>query len=172
MNTDVTTLSAEALERRIADAAQILMDRLIARNEMIATAESCTAGLIAAAITEIPGSSAVFERGWATYSNEAKAEELKIEAALIQHYGAVSAQVAEAMALGAVACSRADFAVSVTGVAGPGASEAKPVGLVYFGAARQTSAKTLERRFGERSRAEIRRLSVLTALEFAHETLG
>lgn len=101
---------------------------------MIATAESCTGGLIAGAITDIAGSSAVFDRGFVTYSNEAKQDMLGVKAATLEAFGAVSPQVATEMVLGARRRSRADFAVSVTGVAGPGGgSDLKPVGLVWMG---------------------------------------
>lgn len=105
-------------------------------NKRIVTAESCTGGLIAGLLTSIPGSSAVVERGFVTYSNDAKVEVLGVLPDLIQNYGAVSAEVAEAMAQGALEFSLADVAVSVTGVAGPdGGTPAKPVGLVYLGLA-------------------------------------
>ncbi|WP_406720743.1 CinA family protein [Thioclava litoralis] len=106
-----------------------------ARAIMIATAESCTAGLIAAALTDLAGSSAVFERGFVTYSNAAKTEMLGVPAEMIARYGAVSEEVARAMATGALRNSRATLAVSVTGIAGPGGSEHKPEGRVCFGLA-------------------------------------
>jgi nicotinamide-nucleotide amidase len=132
----------------------------------IATAESCTAGLIAGTLTEIAGSSAVVERGFVTYSNEAKAEMLGVPAELIARVGAVSQEVAIAMAAGALARSRADLAVSVTGIAGPGGGSAeKPVGLVHFGAARRGQpVHHLERRFGDIGRSEIRLATVREAL--------
>ena len=106
----------------------------------LATAESCTGGLIAAILTEVPGSSDVFERGFVTYSNEAKTELLGVPAELIEKHGAVSEEVARAMASGALGHSRADIAVAVTGVAGPGGgTTAKPVGLVHLAAARRGS---------------------------------
>ncbi len=109
-----------------------------ARGLVLATAESCTGGLVSALLTEVPGSSAAFDRGFATYSNEAKAEMLGVPPALIAAEGAVSEAVARAMAAGALARSRADVAVSVTGVAGPGGgTAAKPVGLVHFACARR-----------------------------------
>jgi nicotinamide-nucleotide amidase len=111
-----------------------LAARLQARGWMLATAESCTGGLIAAACTELSGSSNWFERGFVTYSNDAKSELLAVPAALIAGHGAVSEPVARAMAQGAVARSRAGVSVSVTGVAGPtGGSAEKPVGTVWFG---------------------------------------
>jgi nicotinamide-nucleotide amidase len=109
-------------------------DLMLKRGELLATAESCTGGMIAAACTDLAGSSAWFERGFVTYSNEAKTELLGVDAALIAAHGAVSEEVARAMAAGAIARSRAQVAVAVTGVAGPsGGSPAKPVGTVWFG---------------------------------------
>lgn len=132
----------------------------------IATAESCTGGLIAGLLTEIPGSSDVVERGFVTYSNEAKAELLGIPSPLILAHGAVSEAVARAMAEGALTHSRAQVAVSVTGIAGPGGgSEIKPVGLVHMAAAR-TGGKILheEHRFGDIGRTEVRIATVEAAL--------
>jgi len=112
---------------------EALASLLLARGQSLATAESCTGGLIAAACTEVAGSSAWFERGFVTYSNEAKTELLGVPAALIAAHGAVSEEVARAMAEGALKHSRADLAVAVTGVAGPtGGSEAKSVGTVWL----------------------------------------
>ncbi|ACK49497.1 CinA domain protein [Methylocella silvestris BL2] len=132
-----------------------------------ASAESCTGGLIAALVTAIPGSSDVFERGFVTYSNSAKAESLGVEAALIERVGAVSADVAAAMAAGILTHSPADVALSVTGIAGPGGgSPAKPVGLVFFGCARRgAEPKVLEQRFGDLGRNEVRMASVLVGLD-------
>ena len=135
----------------------------------IATAESCTGGLITGLLTEIAGSSAVVERGFVTYSNEAKQEMLAVPEALIAEHGAVSAAVALAMAEGALARSRADIAVSVTGIAGPdGGSPQKPVGLVHFGLARRGGASShMERRFGAIGRRPVRLASVAEALDLA-----
>lgn len=114
--------------------AQEIIDSFPASGGMVATAESCTGGLIAGAITDIAGSSAVFDRGFVTYSNEAKQDMLGVRETTLEAFGAVSAQVATEMVLGARRRSRADFAVSVTGVAGPGGgSPQKPVGLVWMG---------------------------------------
>lgn len=148
------------------DEAGRLLELCRSRRLKIATAESCTGGLVAGLLTSIAGSSDVFERGFVTYSNEAKAQSLGVDAALIARHGAVSPDVARAMAKGTLDRSLADLAVSVTGVAGPGGgTAAKPVGLVYFGCARRDGgATTFERRFGERSRHEIRLASVATAL--------
>ena len=111
-----------------------LADLLLERGWMLATAESCTGGLIAAACTDLAGSSRWFERGFVTYSNEAKTESLGVDAALIQAHGAVSEKVARALAFGAVRHSRAQVSVAVTGVAGPGGGSVdKPVGTVWFG---------------------------------------
>ncbi len=140
---------------------------LRSRKLRLATAESCTGGLIAALLTEIPGSSDVVERGFVTYSNEAKHELLGVPTELIKRQGAVSEEVARAMAEGAVARSRAHIAVSVTGVAGPsGGSAEKPVGLVHFGCA-MVSAETIHARelFGNLTRSDIRERSLLRALE-------
>jgi nicotinamide-nucleotide amidase len=111
-----------------------LKEKLVATNQIVATAESCTGGLLAAYLTELPGSSAWFERGFVTYSNLAKQEMLGIDPELIVNYGAVSKQVAEAMVIGALQHSHATIAVSITGIAGPdGGSAKKPVGTVHFG---------------------------------------
>ena len=141
------------------------------RGLKLATAESCTGGLIAAILTEVPGSSDVVERGFVTYSNEAKTEMLGVPAALIQKYGAVSEEVARAMSEGALGASRADIAVSVTGVAGPGGgTAAKPVGLVHFGAARiGGDLLHREKRFGDLGRRRIRIASVAEAFSMLRE---
>ena len=133
---------------------------------MLATAESCTGGMVAAALTDIAGSSDVVERGFVTYSNEAKTEMLGVPAALISSHGAVSAEVAAAMAKGALTHARASVAVSITGIAGPGGgSEAKPVGLVHFAAADRAGALLgLERRYGPLDRRTIRQAATLDAL--------
>ena len=150
----------------VAEQVERLAALLRARGARIATAESCTGGLIAAACTSLAGSSDWFERGFVTYSNEAKSEMLGVPAALIATHGAVSAPVAAAMAEGALSCSRAAFAVSVTGIAGPGGgSAAKPVGTVWIGVAArdEKAAATLLQASGDR--AAIRAASVARALE-------
>jgi nicotinamide-nucleotide amidase len=133
----------------------------------LAAAESCTGGLICALLTEIPGSSAVLERGFVVYSNEAKRELLGVSEDVLAAHGAVSEPTARAMALGALTHSNADIAVSVTGIAGPdGGTEAKPVGLVHFACARRGGAAVaLERRFGPLTRSAIRLASLETALD-------
>ena len=143
------------------------------RGLKIATAESCTGGLVAALLTEIAGSSAVVERGFVTYSNEAKTELIGVPASLIAAHGAVSEPVARAMAEGALAHSRADVAVAITGVAGPGgATAAKPVGLVHFGLARRGAAVLhLERRYGDLGREIVRRRAVEDALGLLEQAI-
>lgn len=141
-----------------------LADQLQARGWQMATAESCTGGLIAAACTDLAGSSNWFERGFVTYSNEAKTELLDVNAALIAQHGAVSEEVARAMAQGAVTHSRAQVAVAVTGVAGPsGGSADKPVGTVWFGWATPAGVVTEMRRF-DGDRAAVRQTTVRHAL--------
>jgi nicotinamide-nucleotide amidase len=137
------------------------------RGLTLATAESCTGGLIAGAITEIGGSSDVFERGFVTYSNAAKSEMLGVPSALISAHGAVSPEVARAMAEGALLYARADIAVAVTGIAGPaGGTAAKPVGLVYVAAQRRDGAPAVEElRLGAIGRGPIRRATIVKALE-------
>ncbi len=156
------------------DAASRLLDRYREQGWRIATAESCTGGLVAGLLTEIAGSSAVVERGFVTYSNEAKSDLVGVSAMLIAEYGAVSESVARAMAEGAVAASRADVAVAITGVAGPGGgSDTKPVGLVHFGLARQgRPTRHLERRYGDVGRSEIRLRAVSDALALLDSALA
>lgn len=132
----------------------------------IVTAESCTGGLVAACLTEIPGSSDVFDRGFMVYSNDAKMTNLDVSYRTLQDFGAVSAETALEMAMGALRASNADIAVSATGIAGPGGGSAeKPVGLVYLGIACRVGDKayTLERKFSG-DRADIRLKTVETAL--------
>ncbi len=138
----------------------------------MATAESCTGGLIAAACTDLAGSSNWFERGFVTYSNEAKSEMLGVDAALISRSGAVSEAVARAMAQGAVAHSRAQTAVAVTGVAGPGGGSAdKPVGTVWFAWATPAGTASEMRRF-DGDRAAVRQATVDHALRGLLQRLG
>jgi nicotinamide-nucleotide amidase len=152
----------EALRARAA----ALVRRFAAQRRTIATAESCTGGLVGALITEIPGSSAVFERGFIVYSNAAKTELLGVPESLLAAHGAVSEQCARALAEGAITRSHADVAVSVTGIAGPGGGSAeKPVGLVHFAlASRGGEVFALRRLYGELSREAIRLRSVDDAL--------
>lgn len=136
------------------------------RGWMVATAESCTGGMIAAAITDIAGSSAVLDRGFVTYSNDAKRDMIGVSSATLEAHGAVSMQTAVEMAEGALSRSQADFAVSVTGIAGPdGGSPEKPVGLVHMALARR-NGETIHRelRLGSMSRDAIRQATVTEAL--------
>ncbi len=150
-----------------------LVELLKAQGKVATTVESCTGGLIAGAITAISGSSAVFEYGFVTYSNAAKTALVGVPAELFPEYGAVSENVARAMADGALERSGADIALSVTGIAGPtGATPGKPVGMVCFGLAikgRDTQVQTQQ--FGNPGRDEVRRLSVELALNWAIEAL-
>ena len=149
--------------------ARLIVEAYKAAGLMIATAESCTGGLIAGAITEIAGSSAVFDRGFVTYSNEAKAEMLGVPPELIAEHGAVSEPVARAMAEGALARSKADVAVSVTGIAGPGGgSVEKPVGLVWFGLAARDQSAASEYHVFSGDRAAVRQATVLHAMKLLH----
>jgi nicotinamide-nucleotide amidase len=152
-------------------AARALLDICRARKLTIATAESCTGGLVAGALTDIAGSSDVVDRGFVTYSDAAKEAMLGVPQATLSRYGAVSRQTAEAMAKGVLAHAPVDLAVAVTGIAGPGGGSAdKPVGLVHFGAARRGGRLMLnERRYGDLGRAEVRRRSVLEALAMLSE---
>jgi len=149
----------------LASAERLLADAR-AKGIKIVTAESCTGGLVAGLLTEIPGSSDVVERGFVTYSNLAKEEMLGVSHDLLLAHGAVSAEVARAMATGALKQARADLAVSVTGIAGPGGgTDDKPVGLVHFAAARGDRVIHRECRFGPIGRDHIRLEAVTTALQ-------
>jgi nicotinamide-nucleotide amidase len=145
--------------------AEALLTLARSKGAKIATAESCTGGLIAGAITDIAGSSDIFDRGFVTYSNAAKTEMLGVRAATLRQFGAVSEEVAREMADGALARSAAGLAVSVTGIAGPGGSEHKPEGRVCFALAAtgaETRTETVD--FGPLGRAEVRRATVVHAL--------
>jgi nicotinamide-nucleotide amidase len=148
-------------------AAKRVLDLCRARGFLVATAESCTGGLVAAALTEIAGSSDVVDRGFVTYSNEAKQAMLGVPAAMLRRHGAVSAQTAKAMAAGALKHSRADITVSITGIAGPGGgTKQKPVGLVHFAAAKRGGRRIARKKlFGAVGRSRVRQLSVMQALE-------
>jgi nicotinamide-nucleotide amidase len=163
------TVSPDLLERAAA-----LLRRYEADGLRIVTAESCTGGLVAGLLTEIPGSSAVVERGFVTYSNEAKTEMLGVPAELLATHGAVSAPVARAMAEGALARSHGDVAVAITGIAGPGGATAtKPVGLVHFAlAARAEPTAHLERRYGDLGRTVIRARALADALALLEQAKG
>lgn len=139
----------------------------------IATAESCTGGMVAAALTEEPGSSDVFERGFVTYSNAAKVEMLGVSEQILATHGAVSEAVAREMAEGALTHARADLAVAITGIAGPGGSEFKPEGRVCFGLARrgrETRVETVE--FGALGRSKVRAAARDHALQLLMQAMG
>ena len=154
---ELPALTNQALEANLIQ----ISTTLLARGWMLATAESCTGGMIAAACTDLAGSSQWFERGFVTYSNEAKTELLGVPAGLIATHGAVSEPVARAMALGAVAHSRAQVAVAVTGIAGPtGGTADKPVGTVWFGWNVNGNITTATRRFdGDRAAVRLQTLA-------------
>jgi len=159
---------SQAVIPKLADA---LIQYCTVNGLKIATAESCTGGLVAGALTGVSGSSAVVDRGFVTYSNEAKGEMLGVDSGLISMHGAVSAPVARAMAEGALDHSLADLAVAITGIAGPGGGSAeKPVGLVHFATARRDKPTVhLERRYGDLTREQVRLAAVKDALELLTE---
>ncbi len=152
-------------------AAVAVLEACRARGWTIATAESCTGGLVAGALTEIAGSSDVVDRGFVTYSNEAKHEMLGVPLETLKRYGAVSRQTAEAMATGVLTKCKVDLAVSITGIAGPGGgSIEKPVGLVHFAAAsRDGTSMHAAERYGDIGRSAVRHQSVLQALAMLKE---
>lgn len=154
------------------ESAARLLAEAQARGYTLVTAESCTGGLIAATLAAVPGASASLERGFVTYSNEAKAEMLGVPAELIAEHGAVSREVALAMVAGALAHSPADIAVAVTGIAGPGGGTAtKPVGLVHIASARRGGEpRHEEKRFGDISRHEVQAATVAAAFELMRRT--
>lgn len=146
--------------------ANLVGNELIERGLSVATAESCTGGLVAGALTDVPGISASFAQGFVTYSNEAKRERLGVREDTLATHGAVSRETAEEMALGAARAAGAELAVATTGVAGPGGgTDEKPVGLVWFATVHEGQVRSLERRFGAMPRSSIRTLSVHTALD-------
>jgi nicotinamide-nucleotide amidase len=154
------------IDKKLRAAAVDLLDACRARGLRVATAESCTGGLVAAALTEIAGSSDVVECGFVVYSNTAKETMLGVPAATLKRHGAVSAETAAAMASGALKNSQADIAVAITGIAGPGGgTRQKPVGLVHFAAASRDGRALLRRRlFGKIGRRRVRERSVAEAL--------
>jgi len=162
------------IDKETAEAALRVFDLCRERQLTLATAESCTGGLVAAAITDIPGSSDVFDRGFVTYSNKAKQALLSVSKDLLDQNGAVSAEVAKAMAQGAMNAAGTSIAVSLTGIAGPGGgSPEKPVGLVFIACAdRQERFHARECRFGDLGRSEVRRRSVIAAFALIEEMLA
>jgi nicotinamide-nucleotide amidase len=159
-------LEHDVIERDINEAAKRVLALCRERHWMVATAESCTGGLVVAALTEIPGSSDVVDRGFVTYSNAAKQSMLGVRPATLKKFGAVSRETANAMAAGALARSDAHLAVAITGIAGPGGgTRGKPVGLVHFAAAAHDGRRLHRaRRYGKIGRRKVRLKSVAEAL--------
>ena len=152
--------------------AKAVLDAATAQGLMIATAESCTGGLVAGALTEIPGSSAVVDRACVTYSYPSKTALLGVPEAMLTKHGAVSEPVARAMAEGMLTRSEAQITVAITGVAGPGGSEAKPEGLVHFATAMAGETLHLVHEFGALGRSQVRAAAVKTALRLLLERLA
>jgi nicotinamide-nucleotide amidase len=158
------------MDQEMLDAAQTLLELCTRKKLTLGLAESCTGGLLAATLTAIPGSSRVVDRGFVTYSNEAK-QQIGVAAATIERYGAVSRETAEAMAKGVLANAPVALSASITGIAGPdGGTPDKPVGLVHFAVAATRSGKLVhhEHRYGAIGRAQVRRASVLRAIAMLH----
>jgi nicotinamide-nucleotide amidase len=158
-------------DEEMIDAAQALLELCVRKKLTLAVAESCTGGLLAAALTEIPGSSRVLERGFVTYSNEAK-QQIGVATATLERYGAVSRETAEAMAKGVLANAPVTLSAAITGIAGPGGETAdKPVGLVHFAVGASRSGKLVhhEHHFGPIGRAQVRRAAVLRAIAMLHD---
>ncbi|MBE0579167.1 CinA family protein [Devosia sp.] len=165
-------MAARKVETATSDPGKRIIDILTEANKTIVTAESCTGGMIASALTDIPGASAAVYGGYVTYANTAKSRMIHVQARLIRDYGAVSNQVARAMADGARNTARADYAVAVTGIAGPdGGSEKKPIGLVYVAVSSELATVVIEHRFGDLGRDEIRKASVRAALDLVLQVL-
>ena len=152
--------------------AQAVCDAAGRAGLMVATAESCTGGLVSAALTAMPGSSKMLDRGFVTYSNAAKADQLGVAVELIDQHGAVSESVARAMAQGAVGRSLAKVSVAVTGIAGPGGSEHKPAGLVWFASQGPLGLLSEKREFGDIGRTEVRLASLRLALDLLQAQLN
>lgn len=154
------------MDNALFELAECLGQSLKAKGYKIATAESCTGGWIAQAITEVPGSSTWFDRGFVTYSNQAKVDMLGVNPQTLENFGAVSAETAKEMVAGAIANSVADWAVAVTGIAGPdGGSEDKPVGTVYVAWQDKTGFSKVERLQLSGNRHQIRKQTVIRAIE-------
>ncbi len=154
------------IDDAIRDMAACVLDACRTHGLKVATAESCTGGLVTGALTEIPGSSDVLDRGFVTYSNAAKQAMLGVPASILERHGAVSRETADAMAAGALMMSNADLAVAITGIAGPGGGSAeKPVGLVHFVAAARDGRRIhREKRYGDVGRSAVRTQAVAEAL--------
>lgn len=164
---------ARKTEAVTSDPGKRIIDILTEAKNTIVTAESCTGGMIASALTDIPGASAAVYGGYVTYANTAKSRMIHVQARLIRDYGAVSNQVARAMADGARNTARADYAVAVTGIAGPdGGSDKKPIGLVYVAVSSELATVVIEHRFGDLGRDEVRKASVKAALDLVLQVLA
>jgi nicotinamide-nucleotide amidase len=165
-------MAARKAESTPAGSGKRIIDILTEKKQSIVTAESCTGGMVASALTDIPGASAAVYGGYVTYANAAKSRMIHVQARLIRDYGAVSNQVARAMADGARNTARADYAVAVTGIAGPdGGSDKKPVGLVFIAVSSELATLVIEHKFGDLGRDEIRRASVAAALDLVLQVL-
>ena len=165
-------MASRKVETATSDPGKRIIDILTEASKTIVTAESCTGGMVASALTDIPGASAAVYGGYVTYANTAKSRMIHVQARLIRDYGAVSNQVARAMADGARNTARADYAVAVTGIAGPdGGSDKKPVGLVYVAVSSELATVVIEHRFGDLGRDEIRKASVRAALDLVLQVL-
>ena len=165
-------MAARKAESTPAGSGKRIIDILTEKKQSIVTAESCTGGMVASALTDIPGASAAVYGGYVTYANAAKSRMIHVQARLIRDYGAVSNQVARAMADGARNTARADYAVAVTGIAGPdGGSDKKPIGLVYVAVSSELATVVIEHRFGDLGRDEIRKASVRAALDLVLQVL-
>jgi nicotinamide-nucleotide amidase len=166
-------MASKKTETIVADPGKRIIDILAERKQSIVTAESCTGGMVASALTDIPGASAAVYGGYVTYANTAKSRMIHVQARLIRDYGAVSNQVARAMADGARNTARADYAVAVTGIAGPdGGSDKKPIGLVYIAVSSELATLVIEHKFGDLGRDEIRKASVKAALDLVLQVLS
>jgi len=174
MNRSANMQDRSIFERRLVERAAEILKRCREPGLRIATAESCTGGLLAALLTEVPGCSVSFERGFVVYSNQAKTHMLGVSESLIDACGAVSEEVARAMVDGAFTHSSADLVVAITGIAGPdGGSADKPVGLVHFGYGRRMSPiRHTKKTFGDVGRAGVRLASLETALDLLEELLA
>jgi nicotinamide-nucleotide amidase len=153
--------------------AELINHTLATRKQMIVTVESCTGGLIAGALTDVPGSSEAVHGGFVTYANEAKEAMVGVPPELLENHGAVSEAVARAMAEGALSATGVAIAIAVTGIAGPGGgTEGKPVGLVHFACATAEGTTAHVERFGDIGRQQVREQSVVTALDIVIDALG
>ena len=161
------------MRKDIFDTAKKVFDLAVLNKVMIASAESCTGGMLSSTITEIPGSSAIFDCGFVTYSNIAKMKLLSVNETSLNHYGAVSEVVAGEMALGALNNSKANLAISITGIAGPGGSITKPEGMVCFSIATENEIKLTEtKNWGPLGRDRVRQTATLHGLQLLRKTLN